>query len=166
MKRNIDVNNSEVDLMPHEPRKVEKFSTQMRSMERLEDRIRQVIYDLGTDPDIELVMTHNEGFQRKDGKTQQIVFFHIAFKVYYYPDKEHWIAVEKKVDWFDRAIDCGAAIYKWLHGRLMNLVHGLETIEEAFGANMNFKQSQLPDHAMKRLMTDQEAPFNFEKMLK
>jgi len=151
--------------MPHEPRKTQPFRTQRRSIENLIDDIRRVVYELGTDPDVDLLINHNEGYQNGPKGMKKIVFFQVCFKVYFWPSKDHFIVVNKYVDWFDRAIDCGGAIYKWMHGRLMNLVHGLETIEEAFGTNMVLKQSCLPESAMQRLIKGPNAPLAFEKLL-
>jgi hypothetical protein len=137
----------------------------MRSTEKVIEQIRNAARDLGSDPDKDLQITHNEGHQSIGGKTQKVVFASIRLKIYWYPKAEYYIMVEKYVDWFDRSIDCMAAIHKFLHGRVMNLVHGLESLEEAFGANMVLSQSKLPPAAMDRLINGPKAPFKFDRML-
>jgi hypothetical protein len=137
----------------------------MRSMDRVIEQLHKAVIDLGSDPDKDLQISHNEGFQRFGNYEKNVVFASIRLKVYWYPKAEYYIMVEKNVDWFVRSIDCMAAIHKWLHGKVMNLVHGLETIEEAFGANMVLPLSKLPPAAAERLIAGPKAPFKFDRLL-
>lgn len=149
----------------HPPRKSEPFRTQMRSVDKVIQQIQNAAIDLGSDPKKDLEITYFEGNKSGGDGSKKVIMAQVRLKVYYYPKTEYFIMVEKYVDWFDRSIDCLAAIHKFLHGRVMNLVHGLESIEEAFGANMILSQSQLPPAAMDRLVNCPKAPFKFDRML-
>jgi hypothetical protein len=148
----------------HPPRKVELFRTQMRSMDKVIEQIKKTAWDLGSDPEKDLQVTYNEGSQSVGKEVRKLVFAAISLKVYWYKT-EYYIMVEKHVDWFDRSIDDMAAIHKFLHQKLMNLVQGLESIEEAFGSYMVLSQSKLPPAATERLISGPKAPFKFDRLL-
>jgi len=126
----------------HAPtRKIEPFKTQKQSTDKITFEIGRVLNEMGVDKSEYKVLT--------DWNSN---WFGLEFKLYYYPDKEHFMLIRRISKTHKTPKDNAAAVYEWLHNRWMGVIRGLETMEEAFvGMHLSFSESYLPEATVKLL---------------